>query len=74
MSYKSILVNIDIDGPIVPIVKAAVDLAGRYDERFRRMWRYYLSSFAAFFRARRISLWQVVLSPRGVRGGYRSIR
>ena len=50
------------------------DLAGRYDERFRRMWRYYLSSFAAFFRARRISLWQVVLSPRGVRGGYRSIR
>lgn len=30
MSYKSILVNIDIDGPIVPIVKAAVDLARRY--------------------------------------------
>ncbi len=33
MSYKSILVNIDIDGPIVPIVKAAVDLAGRYDAK-----------------------------------------
>lgn len=46
----------------------------RYDDRFRLMWRYYLSSFAALFRARNISLWQVVLSPRGVPGGYRSIR
>jgi len=50
-------------------------LAGeKYDERFRRMWRYYLSVFAALFRARNISLWQVVLSPRGVRGGYASVR
>jgi cyclopropane-fatty-acyl-phospholipid synthase len=47
---------------------------GKYDERFRRMWRYYLSSFAALFRARKISLWQIVLSPQGVRGGYRSAR
>ena len=46
----------------------------KYDERFRRMWRYYLSTFAAVFRARNISLWQVVLSPRGVAGGYASIR
>lgn len=29
MSYKSILVNLDIDGPVVPIVKAATDLAKR---------------------------------------------
>ena len=51
------------------------DLAGpKYDERFRLMWRYYLSVFAALFRARNIGLWQVVLSPRGVPGGYRSIR
>lgn len=50
-------------------------LAGeRYDERFRRMWRYYLSVFAALFRARNISLWQIVLSPRGVPGGYASLR
>ncbi|SEQ21964.1 cyclopropane-fatty-acyl-phospholipid synthase [Devosia sp. YR412] len=49
-------------------------LSARYDERFRRMWRYYLSVFAALFRARHISLWQVVLSPRGVAGGYGSIR
>ena len=51
------------------------DLEGeKYDERFRRMWRYYLSVFAALFHARNISLWQVVLSPRGVAGGYQSIR
>ncbi len=41
-----------------------------YDERFRRMWRYYLSVSAAAFRARRNQLWQLVLSPRGVPGGY----
>ena len=46
----------------------------KYDERFRRMWRYYLSSFAAMFRARKINLWQLVLSPSGVAGGYRSMR
>lgn len=45
-------------------------LPARYDERFRRMWRYYLASSMAAFRARRIQLWQLVLSPRGVRGGY----
>jgi cyclopropane-fatty-acyl-phospholipid synthase len=46
----------------------------KYDERFRRMWRYYLSVFAALFRARNTSLWQIVLSPHGVPGGYASIR
>ncbi len=49
-------------------------LSSRYDQRFYRMWRYYLSVFAASFRARQISLWQVVLSPRGVLGGYSSLR
>ena len=38
-------------------------LAGRYDERFRRMWHYYLSSCAAAFRARRLDVWQILLSP-----------
>lgn len=42
----------------------------RYDERFRRMWRFYLGASMATFRARRSQLWQLVLSPRGVRGGY----
>jgi cyclopropane-fatty-acyl-phospholipid synthase len=46
----------------------------KYDERFHRMWRYYLASFAGAFRARILQLWQVVLSPHGVPGGYRSIR
>jgi cyclopropane-fatty-acyl-phospholipid synthase len=38
------------------------------------MWRYYLMSFAAMFRLRRIELWQIVLSPNGVPGGYKSVR
>jgi cyclopropane-fatty-acyl-phospholipid synthase len=46
------------------------DLPARYDERFRRMWRYYLAGSMASFRARRIQLWQLVLSPRGRLGGY----
>jgi cyclopropane-fatty-acyl-phospholipid synthase len=45
-------------------------LRERYDERFHRMWRYYLSAAMASFRARRAQLWQIVLSPRGLRGGY----
>jgi cyclopropane-fatty-acyl-phospholipid synthase len=49
-------------------------LGPHYDERFRRMWRYYLLSNAGSFRARRNQLWQLMLSPTGVIGGYRSIR
>ena len=49
-------------------------LQHRYDTRFYRMWRYYLLSFAAMFRARKIQLWQIVLSKNGAAGGYNSIR
>ena len=42
----------------------------RYDERFRRMWRFYLAASMASFRTRHAQLWQLVLSPRGVPGGY----
>jgi cyclopropane-fatty-acyl-phospholipid synthase len=49
-------------------------LKDKYDQRFYRMWRYYLLSFAAMFRARKIHLWQLVLSKDGVKGGYQSIR
>lgn len=49
-------------------------LKANYDERFHRMWRYYLLSCAAAFRARNNQLWQIVLSKRGVIGGYKSIR
>lgn len=55
-------------------VAAWPQLKDQYDERFYRMWRYYLNVFAALFRARNISLWQVMLSPRGVPGGYTSVR
>lgn len=51
-------------------IEAAWHRLPAYDERFRRMWRFYLSGSMASFRARRIQLWQLVLSPRGVRGGY----
>lgn len=44
-------------------------LPARYDERFRRMWRYYLAGSMASFRTRRIQLWQLLLSPEGVSGG-----
>jgi cyclopropane-fatty-acyl-phospholipid synthase len=54
--------------------KLSTEHADRYDERFHRMWRYYLASFAGAFRARMLQLWQVVLSPQGVEGGYQSIR
>ncbi|WP_242218562.1 universal stress protein [Shinella zoogloeoides] len=33
MSYKSILVNLDVEGPIVPVVKAASELAQRWNAR-----------------------------------------
>jgi cyclopropane-fatty-acyl-phospholipid synthase len=48
-------------------------LRERYDERFRRMWRYYLLTCAGSFRARRSQLWQLVFSKRGIPGGYARI-
>jgi len=37
-----------------------------YNERFMRMWEYYLLSAAGSFRARNVQLWQVLFSPKGV--------
>jgi cyclopropane-fatty-acyl-phospholipid synthase len=49
--------------------------AAGYDERFRRMWKYYLHCSAAFFRSRTGHLWQLVLSqPGGRRSSYRAPR
>ena len=45
-----------------------------YDDRFFRMWKYFLLSTAGSFRARRNQLWQIVFSKRGVIGGYQSYR
>ena len=39
-------------------------------EQVRRMFCYYLLICAGAFRARDLQLWQLVLSPRGVAGGY----
>ncbi|PWY53932.1 cyclopropane fatty acyl phospholipid synthase [Legionella qingyii] len=45
-------------------------LKDQYDERFYRMWRYYLLACAGSFRARTNQLWQIVFSKNGVPGGY----
>jgi cyclopropane-fatty-acyl-phospholipid synthase len=49
-------------------------IKSRYDERFYRMWKYYLLSCAGVFRARENQLWQVVLSKKGVSGGHNPVR
>ena len=49
--------------------------SGKYDDRFYRMWEYYLLSSAGNFRShKRAQIWQIVLSKNGVRGGYVSVR
>lgn len=50
------------------------DLKKNYDDRFYRMWNYYLLACAGSFRARDMQLWQVVLSKEGVLDGYQSVR
>lgn len=45
--------------------RAWPSLKGKYDERFKRMWEYYLLSCAGAFRARDIQLWQIVLTKYG---------
>ena len=46
----------------------------RYDERFYRMWKYYLLSCAGAFLARDCNTWQIVLSPNGTKQCYRAPR
>ena len=50
-------------------------IKNKYNERFYRMWKYFLLSSAGAFRARsKNQLWQIVLSKKGVLGGYNSVR
>ena len=49
-------------------------MSKNHGERFCRMWEYYLLQNAAAFRCRHINVGHFVLSPHGVRGGYRSVR
>jgi cyclopropane-fatty-acyl-phospholipid synthase len=50
------------------------EIARKHGDRFCRMWEYYLLQNAGAFRSRHISVGQFVLSPKGVRGGYETIR
>ena len=50
------------------------EIKDSYDNRFYRMWNYYLLSFAGSFRSGKNQLWQIVFSKNGVPGGYKSIR
>ena len=45
--------------------KAWAKLKTRYDDRFKRMWEYYLLSCAGAFRARDIQVWQLVCTKYG---------
>ncbi len=49
-------------------------ISSKYDQRFYRMWTYYLLSCAAYFRSRQGQLWQIMLSKRARSQTYRSIR
>jgi cyclopropane-fatty-acyl-phospholipid synthase len=49
-------------------------MKSHFSERFFRMWKYFLLTDAGVFRARRNQLWQIVLSKKGIPGGYLSVR
>lgn len=50
------------------------ELSKYYDDRFYRMWKYFLLSFSGSFRARYNQVWQIVFSKKGILGGYNSLR
>jgi len=41
------------------------ELKKKFDDRFKRMWEYYLLSCAGAFRVRHIQLWQIVFTKYG---------
>ncbi len=50
------------------------ELKEKYDERFYRMWKYYLLSSAGNFRSRDAQVWQVLLSKGRQLGGFEHCR
>jgi len=50
------------------------ELKEQYDERFYRMWKYYLLSSAGNFRSRDAQVWQIVLSKGRQLGGFEHCR
>lgn len=55
-------------------VKNWNQIRSNYDDRFYRIWTYYLLACAGAFRARMLQLWQMVFVKNGAPGGYISIR
>jgi len=51
-------------------IRSWPELSKKYDERFYRMWIYYLSLFTGNYEARRHQLWQIVYSKDGREKGY----
>ena len=49
-------------------------IKNNYDERFFRMWNYYLYYCAGGFKARDIQLWQIVFSKKGMKERYEAAR
>ncbi len=49
------------------------ELKRYYDNRFYRMWKYYLLSCAGTFRSRGMQVWQFVFSRKGIPGGFDAI-
>ena len=41
--------------------------ANQFDEKFRRMWKYYLLTSKAAFDVEDLQLWQIVMSKMGMR-------
>lgn len=49
------------------------ELKSSFDDRFYRMWTYYLLACAGGFRSRRLQLWQIAFS-KGWTGAYKAVR
>jgi cyclopropane-fatty-acyl-phospholipid synthase len=46
------------------------ELSQNYDERFYRMWKFYLLSMAPGFKAHVAPVWQIVMTHKGLKEGY----
>jgi cyclopropane-fatty-acyl-phospholipid synthase len=55
-------------------VKRYPEISDKYDERFYRMWNFYLLACAGSFRARNIQLWQIVIRKRETSATYIAVR
>jgi cyclopropane-fatty-acyl-phospholipid synthase len=49
-------------------------IKSNYDEKFYRMWKYYLLACAGSFRAKKSQLWQIVFSKEGITQNYQPVR